>query len=192
MAAHFERQHRDREGQSDPEPPRHVDQFGVWAVVRGRPSPAPAPCRRSGRRQVRLAGSADASGRCRSSPPARASAAAPRLSLRDSARGRRRISRGSLWSRNSRSRPRARLCAWLSAGSTAMPQTGSRASPSGKGAASAACACEDMNLFLSGASIFRRPIRKPSCRGTKAASSLLYAPASHGFPAPIVSRRKSR
>ena len=33
VAAHFERHHRDRENQSDPKTPRHVDQFGIGAGV---------------------------------------------------------------------------------------------------------------------------------------------------------------
>ena len=33
VAAHFERNHRDRENQSDPQATRHVDQFGVGARV---------------------------------------------------------------------------------------------------------------------------------------------------------------
>ena len=54
MPAHRQDEHRQREHEADPEPPRHVDELGVRAGV-GRRHPAPAPCRRSGRRRGRLA-----------------------------------------------------------------------------------------------------------------------------------------
>ena len=73
MAAHFQRDDGKRDG-ADPEPARHVDQFGI-GPARCRRFPARAPCRRSGRSRARLRIS-DASGRCRWCLPAQVRACA--------------------------------------------------------------------------------------------------------------------
>ena len=106
VAAHFERDDRQRERKPDPEPARHVGKLGIGRRLRRRPAPARAPCRRSGRSRGRPAGSADASGRYRSCPPAR-TAAIPPSPERDISPDRRRICPGSRPSRNNRSAPRA-------------------------------------------------------------------------------------
>ena len=138
MAAHLE---RERPARSAPARSRTAGVMstssGSGAVVRATPSPARAPCRRSGRRRVRPGAFPDASGRCRSCRQA-----APQLRRRSGlgagrqrrgflvqifVRDRRRICCGSRPSRRI-VRPWWRADAVL-AGSTFMPQTGSIAVP---------------------------------------------------------------
>ena len=76
VRAHLQHEHRHGQREADPEPPRHVGEFGIGAGVGGRRPPARAPCRRSGRCRARPGGSPDASGRCRSCRRARRRAAA--------------------------------------------------------------------------------------------------------------------
>ena len=74
MPAHLEREDGNRERERDPEAPRHVDEFGARA---GRFRRRLRLQRHAADRAVRRdgpAGSADASGRCRSRPPAQVSA----------------------------------------------------------------------------------------------------------------------
>ena len=66
MPAHLDRKHRHGQHQRNPEPPRHVDQFGIGVPGRAKPAPARAPCRRSDKFPDRPAGPPDPSDRCRS------------------------------------------------------------------------------------------------------------------------------
>ena len=115
---------------ADPEAARHVGELGIGRRSRRSRSPAPAPCRRSGRSRARPGGSRDASGRCRSCLPAPAPAA------RGFAEIFRRI--GDEFGAAAGGaevvgvRPGARARCGVVCGSTVMPQTGSmtRARPS--------------------------------------------------------------
>ena len=112
------------ERKADPEPARHVGEFGIGAAVGGGDLRLQRHAADRAGAGADLPDLADASGRCRSRlrPPARRFALA-----RDISADRRGIWCGSRRSRNNRSCPGSRRAACRPVGSTVMPQTGSMA-----------------------------------------------------------------
>ena len=123
VRAHLQRENRQRSARARSRSAGSCRRVRDWGRCRRSQAPAPAPSRRSGRSRGRPAGSRDASGRCRSCLPARARRRV--RSCRDISPDRRRISCGSLPSRNDRCGRDARVDAGVVCGSTVMPQTGS-------------------------------------------------------------------
>ena len=76
VAAHFQDHRRQRKARGRSRSAASCRPVRDWAAYPGWPPRAPAPCRRSGSFRDRPGGSADASGRCRSCPPARRLSAA--------------------------------------------------------------------------------------------------------------------